>query len=201
MKIMGLRKPNIVLVPGAFSFASTYSRLLEKLTTLEYAAEVLELPSAGSSPPLKGPDDDVAALQSLLSSNVEQGNEVVLVCHSYGGIVASNAVEEFTLARRREAGKEGGVILVIYMAAFALPKGQSLFNLLGGEPQHWMIVEVRKCSRAWQDEVIVLLQVGKARRICADVYEHRMVLSKPTLLKTLGLTICLLRMLLNFSRK
>lgn len=139
------QKPTVVIVPGAFSFASTFSRLLEKLTALQYPAEVLELPSAGGSPPLKGLEDDSAALRSIISRNVEQGKEVVLLAHSYGGIVASNSVEEFTMARRREQGKKGGVILLIYMAAFVIPKGKSMFTMLGGEPLPWMIVEVREC--------------------------------------------------------
>lgn len=67
---------------------------------------------------------------------------MVVVAHSYGGVVASSAVEGLSKAARAQAGKPGGVIKVVYLAAFALDKGQSLLGMLGGNYLPWMKVEV-----------------------------------------------------------
>jgi hypothetical protein len=51
-------------------------------------------------------------------------------------------VDGLNKSSRTEAGKPGGVIQVIYLAAFALGKGQSLLGMLGGNYLPWMKVEV-----------------------------------------------------------
>lgn len=142
--IMYYQKPEIVIVPGAFVFASNYFILRDTLRALQYPTEVLDLPSIGSCPPVKGLDDDATALRGILSRKVEQGKEVVVVAHSYGGVVAANSVEEFMLTRRREVGKKGGVILLVFLTAFALPKGRSLYDMLGGIPPSWHQTEASK---------------------------------------------------------
>ena len=46
---------------------------------------------------------------------------------------------------RAESGKAGGIVKVIYLAAFALDKGQSLLGMLEGAYLPWMKVEVGPC--------------------------------------------------------
>ena len=45
--------------------------------------------------------------------------------HSYGGVVGSNALERLSWQERNEKGQKGGVIAIVYMAAFLLPLGRS----------------------------------------------------------------------------
>lgn len=47
---------------------------------------------------------------------------------------------------RAESGKPGGIVKVVYLAAFALDKGQSLLGMLGGAYLPWMKVEVGPSS-------------------------------------------------------
>lgn len=57
------------------------------------------------------------------------------VLHSYGGIVGSEAVHEsFGKQARRGNGKSGGVVALLYMTAFVLPKGDSLASARGPTP-------------------------------------------------------------------
>lgn len=81
-------------------------------------------------------------MRNILEPLVDQGKEVVLLCHSSGGVVGSNSIEGLDVASRKAAGKSGGVVRVVFLAAFMLPKGQSLLGLLGGNPLPWMKVEV-----------------------------------------------------------
>ena len=45
--------------------------------------------------------------------------------HSYGGVVGSNALERLSWQERNEKGQKGGVVAIVYLAAFLLPLGTS----------------------------------------------------------------------------
>lgn len=78
----------------------------------------------------------------MLEPLIDEGKEVVLIGHSSGGISMSAVAEGRDLASRTKAGKQGGIVRLIFLAAFVLPSGQSLLGMLGGQPLPWMIVEV-----------------------------------------------------------
>ncbi|KAJ5282005.1 hypothetical protein N7478_007377 [Penicillium angulare] len=99
-------------------------------------------PSTGAEPPSKELPDDVASLRDVLVKLADEGRDLVVVAHSYGGVVASCAVDGLSKQAREKDGKSGGVIKVIYLAAFALDKGQSLLGMLGGNFLPWMKIEV-----------------------------------------------------------
>lgn len=137
-------KPTVVFSIGAWLKPDTFDAIRAKLTERRIQSEAPAHPSIGAEPPNKTLADDVASLRSVLTRLIEEeGKDVVLVGHSYGGVVASGAAEGFAKADRKAAGQEGGVALVAYMAAFALDKGQSLLDMLGGQYLPWMEVEVR----------------------------------------------------------
>jgi len=137
---MAFKKPSIVIVPGAWQFASSFDILRHKLIALGYPTEVLELPSTGSPPPRKSLEDDAEALRDILSYEIEQGNKVVVIAHSYGGLVTSNAIEGLVLASPE--GRGGGILHLIYITAFAIPKGKSLSDMFpDGKLQDWQHLE------------------------------------------------------------
>lgn len=138
--------PTIVIVPGAWQNPIVWDRFRSIVEKTGHPTPVhVALPTiGGTQPPLPGLAEDVAAVRSVLVPLIEkQGQEVVLLCHSSGGVVGSNSVEGLDLGSREAAGKAGGVIRIVFLAAFMLPKGQSLLGLLGGTPLPWMKVEVR----------------------------------------------------------
>ncbi|GKZ24458.1 hypothetical protein AbraIFM66951_010681 [Aspergillus brasiliensis] len=124
--------PTIVLVPGAWCTAIVYDTLRTTLTSRGLPSIATAHPSIGAEPPSKTLTDDVAHLRSELVSLIDQGKDIILVLHSYGGVVGSGAVEGLGKAERAQQGKAGGVIMVVYMSAFAIPKGKSLLDMLGG---------------------------------------------------------------------
>lgn len=101
----------------------------------------LRWPSA--EPPNLNATDDALVLKDVLQQLTDRGADVVVVSHSYGGVVAGNALEGFGAKQRAAAGKKGGVIMNAYITSFAVPKGASLVDLL---PNHeylpWMRREV-----------------------------------------------------------
>jgi len=152
-------KPTILIIPGAWQLPTVWDGFRGLLTKAQYPSVHVALPSVGGTTlPLTGLAEDVAAVRSHLSPIVEDGKDVVVVCHSSGGVVCSNAVEGFDKKTQRvegKKGKKGGVVRIVYVSAFMLPQGQSLLGMLGGQPLPWMVVEVNKipfsvCHGLWR---------------------------------------------------
>ena len=106
-------KPTIVLVHGAFADSSGWSTVAGRLLRDGY-------PVIAFSNPLRGPASDAEYLRQFLTTI---DGPVVLVGHSYGGAVITNA-----------ATGDPDVTALVYIAAYALAEGESVAaaNALGG---------------------------------------------------------------------
>lgn len=129
----------VVLVPGAWHQPSCMRQLQDELTSRGINATTVAHPSIGNtSPPLKTMVDDRASLHAVIEELADKGHYVTVVAHSYGGAVASGAAEGLGVAERRAAGKAGGIVMIVYLVAFVVPKGQTLLGYFGGvAPSFW----------------------------------------------------------------
>lgn len=100
-----MKKPTIVLVHGAFADASSWMGVIERLEQQGYM--VVAPPN-----PLRGLTADSSYIESVLKQ-IE--GPVLLVGHSYGGAVITNA-----------ASKAKNVVGLVYIAAFAPDNGERL---------------------------------------------------------------------------
>jgi pimeloyl-ACP methyl ester carboxylesterase len=105
--LVGGPKPTVVLVHGSFADASGWNGVIERLSRDGY-------PVLAPANPLRSLSGDSAYLASVLKTIP---GPVVLVGHSYGGAVISNA-----------ATQANNVKALVYVAAFALDKGESAFG-------------------------------------------------------------------------
>lgn len=128
--------PSVVIVPGAWQVDPSWDGFMQKLESAGYDTSKVTLPSVGVS--LTGLDEDVAAAQAVIDPLLDAGQDVVLLSHSLGGLIAGNAVRGRDAAARAKAGKPGGVVQLIYLAAFMTPAGASLKDLMGGSFFPWM---------------------------------------------------------------
>jgi pimeloyl-ACP methyl ester carboxylesterase len=103
---------NVVLVHGGFVDGSGWQAVYDRLTADGYTVAVVQNPTLS----LEG---DVAATRQVLETFLEP---VVLVGHSYGGVVIS------------EAGTHPQVSALVYIAAFAPDKGESVSSLIADPP-------------------------------------------------------------------
>ncbi|MEU6656158.1 alpha/beta hydrolase [Streptomyces sp. NPDC046900] len=101
-------KPTVVLVHGAFVDGSSWNDVIKRLQHEGY-------PVIAPADPLRGLASDAAYINSVLKSIK---GPVVLVGHSYGGSVISQA-----------AAGEANVKALVYIAAFAQDKGESVSEL------------------------------------------------------------------------
>ena len=128
-------KPYILLVHGAWLSASPYASLLSHLQDLGFGTTCSRLPTASNDiPPKHSLSDDTALIQRELTSLADERKAVVVLMHSYGGVVGSNALEGMGWAERQSRGLNGGVVHIIYMAAFLLPLGMYICLLHSASP-------------------------------------------------------------------
>jgi pimeloyl-ACP methyl ester carboxylesterase len=100
--------PTIVLVHGAFAESASWSAVVEQLQS-----RGLEVVAAAN--PLRSVPGDAAYVRDVISGI---GTPVVLVGHSYGGLVITEAA----------AGNDA-VVGLVYVAGFAADHGESAFQL------------------------------------------------------------------------
>jgi pimeloyl-ACP methyl ester carboxylesterase len=103
---------NVVLVHGGFVDGSGWRAVYDLLTQDGYHVAVVQNPTLS----LEG---DAAAARMIIGA---QDGPVVLVGHSYGGAVIS------------EAGTDPNVAALVYIAAFAPDKGESVNTLIADPP-------------------------------------------------------------------
>jgi pimeloyl-ACP methyl ester carboxylesterase len=109
----GARAPTVVLVHGAFADASSWDGVIPKL--LADGDEVIAVAN-----PLRGLASDAAYVSGVIKT---VAGPVVLVGHSYGGAVISNA-----------AVGNANVKALVFVAGFAPEAGESAFGLNGKFP-------------------------------------------------------------------
>ncbi|PYH92589.1 alpha/beta-hydrolase [Aspergillus ellipticus CBS 707.79] len=134
---MSQSKPSIILVPGAFAPPELYEGITTRVASQGYEIHAVRLPSvAPSSGPLPQPGtmyDDAAAIAREIAKLVDQGKEVIVVAHSYGGVPASQSIQG--LVKKERSDKPGGVVRLAYLTAIVPPEGGSAVDALADVPQ------------------------------------------------------------------
>ncbi|KAF2250569.1 alpha/beta-hydrolase [Trematosphaeria pertusa] len=136
-----MTKPQLVLIPGAWHTPECFSLITPKLQAAGYAVHTRQLPSVGSANPPPDLSQDIAAVRELVTAAIGDGNDVLVVPHSWSGIVAGSALTGMGKKQREERGEKGGVVRVAYMCSFIAPEGVSLMDALQGEIPHWWEVQ------------------------------------------------------------
>lgn len=112
---LGAAKPTVVLEHGAWADSSSWNRVIDRLTADGYS--VVAAPN-----PLRGLAQDAASLRGLLATI---SGPVVLVGHSYGGAVITEA-----------ATGNDQVKALVYIAAYAPDAGESIGSLSAHPVDH-----------------------------------------------------------------
>ena len=116
--------PTILVVPGLWEGQEPFEALSSQLASYGYKVHVAKCPSTGTrSPGNPSMSDDIVAIREELKDLVNKNVEVVLVLHSAGGFLGSNAMEGFPIKDRKAKGLKGGVRGIIFITAGLLPEG------------------------------------------------------------------------------
>ena len=111
-EIPSLVATNVVLVHGGFVDGSGWESVYRILRKNGYKVSIVQNPTISLV-------DDVAATKRIIDA---QNGPVILVGHSYGGVVIT------------EAGNDPKVVGLVYITAFAPDKGESVSTLIKDPP-------------------------------------------------------------------
>lgn len=120
-------RPTVVLVHGAWADGSCWSEVAGHL--IDAGVNVVAVQN-----PLSSLEADVATVRRVID---DQAGEVVLVGHSYGGVVIS------------EAGNHDKVRSLVYVAAFAPGPNQSVNAILSAFPQPEWFSSLHADAQGW----------------------------------------------------
>jgi pimeloyl-ACP methyl ester carboxylesterase len=112
MKQDRIKVKNVVLVHGGFVDGSGWEGVYKTLKRDGYSVAIVQNPTISLA-------DDVAVTKRTIAN---QNGPVILVGHSYGGAVIT------------EAGTDPKVVGLVYVAAFAPDKGESVSDLIKNPP-------------------------------------------------------------------
>ncbi|CAG8125065.1 unnamed protein product [Penicillium salamii] len=162
----------VVFAPGAWNAGSAYDDFRELLKQKCIAAFAIDHLSNGAEPPTKGLNDDVQNLRRVLIAHIDQGKKIVLVGHSYGGMVITGAAQGLGLNEREAAGKRGGVKVLVFMTAFVSPKGKNLKDMVGGQLWPWMLVQGNYVRLDLAVDVVQDVSEELKARHAKDIHSH-----------------------------
>jgi alpha-beta hydrolase superfamily lysophospholipase len=140
-------KPTLLFVPGSFSPARLYNDTIATITAAGYEVQAYDLPSTSTTldKPAANMYDDADFFRSKAQAILECGQDVVLVSHSYGGVVASEALKGLCTAFNADSKQERPVVKGwVAIASLLLPVGVSLNVGTGGEKPDFVNIEA--CS-------------------------------------------------------
>ncbi|KAK2668877.1 Alpha/Beta hydrolase fold [Fusarium oxysporum f. sp. vasinfectum] len=173
-------KPVIVIVHGAWQRPSQYDALKQGLASRGFSVVQPESATAGtviSEVCGKTYLDDVTVIRAALEQPLAAGKEIVLVCHSYGGIPGSAAAEGYQVHERHEKGLPGGIKHIVYLAAFALPRERDVPVV-----SHWRHGGVISLGQGAQDALFNDFDSETANRLLAGcVYQSTVSLETPSM--------------------
>jgi pimeloyl-ACP methyl ester carboxylesterase len=142
--------PTIVLVHGAFAESASWDRVIRELENTGH--DVI-----AAANPLRGLASDAQSVTDLVSSI---NGPVVLVGHSYGGMVITNV-----------DGKVGNITGLVYVAAFAPESGESAFSLAQRFPGSTLGDALRPVHRSNGTTDLYIDRAIFHEQFCADVPE------------------------------
>ncbi|KAJ9640209.1 hypothetical protein H2204_003434 [Knufia peltigerae] len=122
-----------VLVPGSFSPASYYDKLVPLLEARGHRAHPTELKSANDGEgAVVSMYEDADAIRETIEKLADQGKSVVLAMNSYGGLPGTQAARGLSKAERQAAGKPGALVGLVYLSSFMLGEGDYINRVMAG---------------------------------------------------------------------
>lgn len=134
----------VIFVPGAWHGPEHCSIVGSKLQQAGYDIDYVHLASVGPKEHYKSSEADIDVIRKHVLQAVENGQKVVMVMHSYGGVPTQDAVAGLEYKTRQAQGQAGGVTHLFFMCSFIIPEGASLIGAFGGKDLPWFDVSEDK---------------------------------------------------------
>ncbi|GAB1216039.1 hypothetical protein ATERTT37_005241 [Aspergillus terreus] len=150
-----MAKPTILFIPGSLALPEFYSSILDPVAEAGYDVKALHLPSVGPTGgqggacPPPSMEDDAAFIASHVRDLVDQGKDVIIFAHSYGGIPATQSTKGLSKHERQQQGKPGGVVRLAYITALVPDLGENAVGLTARYQDEQNQVEMKPDENGW----------------------------------------------------
>ncbi|KAF2873871.1 prolyl aminopeptidase-like protein [Massariosphaeria phaeospora] len=126
--------PTVVFFAGAFANPSCFDQLSARLEKAGYSTVYAHVPSL--NPPdttnITTSKDSEQAREGVILPLLDDGKDVVIFVHSYGGVVGGAAAAGLSTVSRSAEGKKGGVLGLLYLVGNIVGEGETLLQAVGG---------------------------------------------------------------------
>ncbi|EKV05872.1 alpha/beta-hydrolase [Penicillium digitatum] len=111
---MQKHKAHVVIVPASFAPSSLYSEFVRRLLEYGVSATTIDLPSVGNRDPLPAASmtEDAEHIKMVTTKLADNGHEIILLMHSYGGVCGTESTAGTSKAERQAMAKPGGVSFI-----------------------------------------------------------------------------------------
>ncbi|KAH6642854.1 Alpha/beta hydrolase fold-1 [Boeremia exigua] len=119
----------ILFISGGWHTPQSYTKLTKALSSSGFKVHIPALGSTSDARPPSGDlESDTAIIRSYAENLATDGHEFVVLMHSYGGQVGTNALSGLSVSSRSKQGLAGGVSHLVYMSATAVAEGKSMVD-------------------------------------------------------------------------
>ena len=101
-----------------------FQPIISALDKISIRSVSFSLLNVGAGAPTAAPYDNLIKLQARSEGFVDEGKEVPLICHSYSEYQLPKPFVVFKGLSEKLMVNHSGIIRIVFMAAFALPKGK-----------------------------------------------------------------------------
>lgn len=131
---MAQELPTVIFFAGAFADPSCFDTFSKQLKAAGYPTTYAYIPSLNPRDPttVSSSLDAEFARKNYILPLLDQGKDVVVFAHSYGGVVGGAAAAGQSKVSRTAAGKLGGVIGLVYCVGNIVREGETLLQAVGG---------------------------------------------------------------------
>jgi len=129
--------PTLIFVHGAWHTPEYWSKVIPLVEARSYKCLAVALPSVGSTPPTPFADD-IAVVRNAIEAELSASHDVVLILHSYGGMVGCSAIKDLP-TRRSSTTSSGAAVVrgIILLDSFLVPTGVTFWAYLGNKPAYF----------------------------------------------------------------
>ena len=132
--------PSLIFIHGSWHRPNCYDRIIEPLRNkYNLKCIAIALPSTQDNPQATY-KDDIDAARAAITSEVTQGRDVIIIAHSYGGMVGSSCIKGFTKSGSESDNTKGYVqALILIASGFTLPGLAFMDPFFGIPPPSWRV--------------------------------------------------------------
>lgn len=131
-------RPTLIFIHGSWHRPTCYGPVI-KLLEPKLRCVAVSLPSTAYDPEATF-KDDLEAARDAISVEISCGRNVVVIAHSYGGMVGNSAIKGFTKPKDADDSRSGYVIgLILIASGFTLTGLSFMDPFLGRPPPAWRV--------------------------------------------------------------